>query len=296
MRHAAPALTVAASTPEACASGSAARRPKWLIGPVKPSSAALRAAAAVGLAVALAACGELAPSDTTGGQFVGRTYLSSDVTQAGQPTELVPRTQLSLTFVEGGISASAGCNSMSATGGIRDGVLELENLVITEMACDPDMMAQEQWWAALLLSQPRAEVGDRSLTLTSGDLAVAMVSAETVPDRPLEGTTRQLHTVVQYGTASSVPAGTAATMTVQSDTLTVSVDDCRVTRTPVEVAPSTLRVDPDAFGPSACTDGAAYADEGVSAVFVAGEVPYVIEGDQLRLSGPFGAGLVYRAG
>lgn len=263
---------------------------------MKPSSAALRAVAAVGLTLALASCGELAPSDTTGGQFVGRTYLSSDVTEAGQPKELVPGTQLSLSFVDGGVGASAGCNSMSASGGISDGVLVLDDLASTEMACDPDVMAQEQWWAALLVSQPRAEVGDRSLTLASGDREVAMVSAETLPDAPLEGTPWQLDTVVQYETASSVPAGTAATMTVESDTLTVRVDDCRVTETPVELAPGTLTVNPDAFGPSACTDGAAFVDEAVLAVFGAGEVPYVIDGEQLRLSGPFGAGLVYRAG
>lgn len=259
-----------------------------------PTSAALRAAAVVGLALALAGCGDLTPSDS-GGQFVGRTYVSTDVSEGGQPKELMPGTQLSLTFGEDGIGASAGCNSMSASGGIQDGVLVLGDLMSTEMACDPDLMAQEQWWVGLLVSQPRAEVGDRALTLTAGDRAVTMVSAETIPDEPLAGTQWRLDTILQHDTASSVPAGTTATLVVKGSTLSVTVGDCRDTESPVEVAPSVLTVDPAAFGPSTCADGAAFVDQAVRAVFGAGDVPYVIEGDALRVSGPFGAGLVYRA-
>lgn len=246
------------------------------------------------MVLGLAGCGDLVPSDI-GGQFVGRTYFSTDVSEGDQAKELVPGTQLSLTFEEDGISASAGCNSMSASGGIRDGVLVLEDLVSTEMACDPDVMAQEQWWAALLVSQPTAEVGDRAVTLTAGDRQVTMVSAETIPDAPLAGTQWRLDTVLQHDTASSVPAGTTATLVVAANTVTVRVDDCRDTESAVEVAPAALTVDPAAFGPSSCTDGAAFVDQAVRAVFGAGEVPYVIEGDALRLSGPFGSGLVYRA-
>lgn len=261
---------------------------------MKPTSRVLCAAAALGMALALAGCGELTTSDT-GGQFVGRTYVSTDVSDGGQDKELVPGSQLSLTFAADGISASAGCNSMSASGGIQEGVLVLGDLVSTEMACDPALMEQEQWWAALLASQPQVRVGDRELTLIGSGGTVAMVALETIPDEPLAQTAWQLETVVMHGAASSVPEATASSLAVSGDVLRIVVDDCRDTEVAVVVEPARLIVDPDAFPVSECRDGAAFVDRAITSVFGAGEVPYVIEGDVLRLTGPFGWGLDYRA-
>lgn len=236
-------------------------------------------------------CGEL----STGGSFEGRTYVSDQVERDGQPTELVEGTQLTLSFTDDQITASAGCNLFSGTGGIVDGQLVIEDLAGTEMGCDPALMEQEQWWAALLVSQPEAQVGDRALTLVGEDSTVAMVALETIPDAPLEETGWELDTVVMHDAASSVPAGTVSTLIVSDGTLRVTIDDCRATETPVDIAPASLTVATDAFDASDCRDGAAFVDRAVTAVFGAGEVPYVIEGDVLRLSGPFGWGLGYRA-
>ena len=250
----------------------------------------------VGLVLAAAAllatgCGQF----STGGSFEGRTYVSDQVEQDGQPQELVEGTQLTLSFTDDQITASAGCNLFSGTGGIVDGRLVIEGLAGTEMGCDPALLEQEQWWAGLLVSQPEAQVGDRALTLVGDAGTVAMVALETIPDEPLEATRWELDTIVMHDAASSVPAGTVSTLIVSDGRLQVIIDDCRDTETPVDIAPAVLTVAADAFDPSDCRDGAAFVDRAVTAVFGAGEVPYVIEGDVLRLSGPFGWGLGYRA-
>jgi heat shock protein HslJ len=254
------------------------------------------AAARIGFLLAAAAlvatgCGEL----TTGGSFEGRTYVSEQVERDGQPQELVEGTRLTLSFSGDGITASAGCNQFSGTGGIVDGQLVIDDLAGTEIGCDPALLEQEQWWAGLLVSQPEAQVGDRALTLVGAAGAVAMVALETIPDEPLDQTQWELDTIVMHDAASSVPAGTVSTLIVADGALQVIIDDCRDTETPVDVAPASLAVAADAFEPSDCRDGAAFVDRAVTAVFGAGDVPYVIEGDVLRLSGPFGWGLGYRA-
>ena len=274
------------------ATGSGSRRaPLWLTTP-----RALLAGARAGFLLAAAAlvatgCGEL----TTGSSFEGRTYVSEQVERDGQPQELVEGTRLTLSFTDDGISASAGCNQFSGTGGIVDGRLVVEDLAGTEMGCDPALMEQEQLWAGLLVSQPEAQVGDRALTLVGDTGTVSMVALETIPDEPLEATRWELDTIVMHDAASSVPAGTVSTLILSDGTLQVSIDDCRDTEAPVDIAPTSLTVAADAFDPSECRDGAAFVDRAVTAVFGAGEVPYVIEGDVLRLSGPFGWGLGYRA-
>jgi heat shock protein HslJ len=244
-----------------------------------------------GAAVAVAGCGEL----STTGSFEGRTYVSDRVEQDGQSRALVEGTQLMLSFDDDAITASAGCNLFSGSGGIADGRLVIEDLAGTEMACEPALMEQEQWWAALLSSQPQAQVGDRELTLIGSGGTVTMVALETIPDAPLEETAWQLDTVVMHGAASSVPEATASTLTVSGGALRVVIDDCRDTEVPVGVEPAQLVLAPDAFPVSECRDGAAFVDRAIASVLGAGEVPYVIEGDVLRLTGPFGWGLGYRA-
>jgi heat shock protein HslJ len=253
--------------------------------------AGVRAGIVLAAALLVTGCGDL----STGGSFEGRTYVSDQVERDGQPQELVQGTQLTLSFIDDGITASAGCNRFSGSGGIVDGRLVIENLAETEMGCDPALLEQEQWWAGLLVSQPAAQVGDRALTLVGADGTVGMVALETIPDAPLEETQWTLDTVVMHDAASSVPAGTVSTLLISDGTLRVIIDDCRATETPVDIAPASLTVAGDAFDTSECRDGAAFVDRAVSAVFGAGEVPYVIEGDVLRLSGPFGWGLGYRA-
>ncbi len=256
-----------------------------------PSRAA-RCLAAGALLLVLSACIE-PDGEASGAGFVGRTYLSTSVTEDGQPKPLVDGTTLTLTFTDGGISAGAGCNTMFGSGGIVEGVLVVESLAGTQMACDSALMEQEQWWGQFLVAEPAADVGDRALTLRTPTAVVAMVSAETVPDLPLDGTAWRLDTILSGETASSVPAGVASSLAVSGGSLTVAVDDCRATVIPVAVSSTTITFDADGFAASSCSGDAAIVDAAVMAVFAHDQVGYIIDVDRLTISGRDGAGLGY---
>lgn len=252
----------------------------------------VRGAVVAGLILALAGCGE---SSTSGGpQFVGRTYIATSVTQDGTPRAVVPGSQLRLSFQEDAVGASAGCNTMSGSGGITEGILVVTDLATTEMACDPALMEQESWWAELLTGRPAAEVGERALTLTSGSTVVAMTSAENVPDLPLAGTGWQLQSIIEGGAASSVPAGTSAALAVDGSAMTVTVSDCRSTTVAIVENGTRLTFDPQPFAQPLCTGQSAVTEAAVLGVFGGGQVDVVIDGEVLTVDGAGGASLDYR--
>ncbi len=226
---------------------------------------------------------------------MGRTYVSTEVTERGQERALVPGSQLLLSFSSSGVTASAGCNTLTAEGGIQDGRLVLDRAASTEIGCEPELASQEQWWASLLLSQPEVELGDRALTLRDGQSAVAMVSQEVIPDEPLTDTVWQLDTILGGGTSSTVPSGTAATLEIGADAVEVSIEGCGEASVAAEIGSATITVDPDDVGLLGCQDDAAVVERALGAVFGIGEADYVVEGGMLTITGPFGAGLVFRA-
>ncbi len=249
-------------------------------------------AAAAVVVIVLASC--QLNSFGTGGNFVGRTYIAVGVTQNGAAKQIVPGTQLTLTFTEDGIAASAGCNSMfSSEAGIEDSVLRVESLGSTEMACDPAVMEQERWWGEFLTSDPGAAVGDRSLTLTTPTTTVDMIAEETVEDLPLTGTAWTLDTLVTGDAASSVPAGGESTLSLTGQSMTITVGTCRSTTLPVTLTQTTIDYDPAALAAGACTGDAVSVDSAVLAVYGDGSVGFRIDGTRLEISGPDGQRLGY---
>ena len=55
-----------------------------------------------------------------------------------------------LSFVDGQLGASGGCNSMGGSYVVDGDRLAVEQMMTTEMACEPALMEQDQWLAALL--------------------------------------------------------------------------------------------------------------------------------------------------
>lgn len=189
------------------------------------TSARRFAALAAVSALALVACGDDSdsnPGDTSGpdGPSVlaidGATYLSDTVT--GQT--LVDGSRLTLNFDGGRLGASAGCNSMGGDFTVDDGVLTVGDMAMTEMACDEPLMTQEQWYAQFLTSGPTiTQDGDR-ITLVSGDVTLVMLDREVAdPDRPLEGTTWIIDSMIDADSVSSV--GVTGTLVFEDGTVSV---------------------------------------------------------------------------
>ena len=166
------------------------------------------------LLVLTAGCGRgtVAQSGAAGAEPWGRTFLSTSVTENGQPRPLVEGTRISLRFSDDHqLGAQAGCNSMGGPASIEAGRLVVGDLATTEMGCDPPRHAQDEWLARFLAGRPTADVTAETLTLENDTTRIVLTDRKVAdPDRPLQGTKWVVDTIVEGETASSVPAGAEA--------------------------------------------------------------------------------------
>src|SRR5262245_24862176 len=131
------------------------------------------ALATVALMVGSAACGESGASGSSAASLDGHEYLSTDV--VGH--ELVAGTQIRLTFDGDRIGAHAGCNQLGGTWSVDDDALVVpDDMVMTEMACDPPaLMDQDTWLASFLTSGPTAALDGDTLTLTADGVTITLL-------------------------------------------------------------------------------------------------------------------------
>lgn len=253
---------------------------------------------AVTAIVVLGACssgagggGTPGPSDPPNGNgpqgLDGRTFLSTQV--AGQ--DLVPGSTIRISFRDGHISVNAGCNSMSGAYSVDGDTLRAGQLATTEMGCDPPLMAQDTWVAALLDGATIALDGD-TLTLTRGDTTVTLLDREVAdPDRELLGTRWVLDGIISGDAVSSVPAGVAAALTFTAGTVQVE-GGCNQGGGAVQITDTTLTFGPIGLTKKACPPGVMAVEQAI--VNVLGEpVAYTIEADLLTLRSG-NAGLMLR--
>ena len=153
------------------------------------SPRARRSTARIALAliatVALTAC-----AAATAPQLAGKEFVAAKVTDGGQDLPLVPGTKLRLSFSATDIGASAGCNHMGGTYRIDGGRLIVGNLGTTDMGCDPDLMAQDQWLGEILGAGPAVSLVVNDLVLHAGSVRITFVDREIAePDAKLVGPT-----------------------------------------------------------------------------------------------------------
>lgn len=133
----------------------------------------------VGAAVALVAAGAVAASvagsagdgSATGSVPVtGVDELSGRwvaVNDGSAPAPVIGT--VALTFQDGRVLVETGCNSARGPVAVEGGLLVSEDLVSTRMACEPALMAQEQWLVQMVSSRPRLEVSGPMLALHWGE-------------------------------------------------------------------------------------------------------------------------------
>jgi heat shock protein HslJ len=207
----------------------------------------------------------------------GRTFVSTSMTGG----DLVAGSTVTLRFEKARIGISAGCNQMSGSYELVDGVLSVGAMMSTEMACEEPLMGQDQAIAAFLPGATATLAAD-TLTLTKDAVTLTLLDEQVAnPDQPLEGT-RWAVTDVQAGsTVSSVPAGAAASLTFEGGTVTVEAGCNSGSGT------YTVTGDSIAFGAigttlKLCGDDVMALEAAVLAT-LQGTATYTIDGDQLRL-------------
>jgi heat shock protein HslJ len=111
----------------------------------------------------------------TSDALVGRTFEAVEARGADLPTA----SAVTVTFDDGHVAASAGCNTLFGGAAWDGGRLVLEGeLASTMMACPHDVELFEAWLAGLLASDPAVELDGTTLIL--GDQTTGLVLEEQV--------------------------------------------------------------------------------------------------------------------
>jgi heat shock protein HslJ len=180
--------------------------------------------------LALAGCGDESsgPAGGAGSDPDGTTYVVTGVTVGGEPHRLVRGSQIRLSFADGRLGISAGCNSMSGSYALQGTRLTVEPLAMTDMGCDRPLMEQDAWVAGLF----EGPVQFNGESVISGDTVLTLADRRDVsPDVPLVGTTWRLDGIGAGGgpdgSVSSVPADVrVATLRITANGRAEVFDGC----------------------------------------------------------------------
>jgi adhesin HecA-like repeat protein len=228
------------------------------------------------------------PGTTARAGLEGRTFLATEAFAR----VLVPESKVRLSFRDGQIGASGGCNSMGGPYAIEGDRLVVRQLAMTEMACEAALMDQDAWLADLLDGATIRLEGD-TLTLAKPAVGLTLVDREVAdPDRPLAGTRWVVDGLMEGDAISSVPAGVVAALTFSAGRVDVEAG-CNRGGGAVSVTDATLTFGPIALTKMACEGSAMEVERLVSEV-LSGAVGYTIEAGTLTLDAGV-VGLTLRA-
>lgn len=264
-------LSLAAVIVGACSSG----------GAVSPSGAPSAApsvvpSAAPGVAV------------STDADLAGRVFIVTGT--AGH--DLVKGSTVTLTFEPGRIGISAGCNQMGGGYTIEDGKLVIGPMMMTEMACEEPLMAQDTWISTFLPGATITLDGD-TLTLAKDGVTLTATDKEVAqPDLPLVGTTWIVEGIVTDQSVSSIPGGITASLVLADGRVAVDTG-CNTGKGSVQIAETVIVFGPIGTTKIGCPGQAGMIERRVLEV-LSGDVAWTIDADALSLRGA-GGGLDLRA-
>ncbi len=267
-----------------------------------------RAAIVAGLLASVAAlsgCGSSAPDvseDPDQIDLAGRIFVADDVMVNDEPYRLVRGTVLRVSFEEGTVGASAGCNSMSGSAQWETGVLVVDGqtLSMTEMGCQAALMEQDTWFADFLTSEPRLLQSGTTLTMSNEDTVIVLTDeARAVPDAGLTGTMWRLDALATAGAVSSVPSGVESSLQFDDKGGLAAFLGCNSGRGTYSVRGDLMTIEALATTKKACSPPASDVESALSG-FLEGDITYSIDRDTLILTaqtvvGPGPDALVYRA-
>lgn len=255
----------------------------------------LRSIALIGLLGALLfGCGSTGKDGGPGGdpysaaprQTLDRTYVVTGVTEDGKKRALVPGSEIRLSFKDGRLGITAGCNSMGASYRLEGTRLTVDGLATTEMGCDQPLMDQDTWVAGLFAGPVQFRTGDDA-ALISGDVVLALVDREQAsPDKPLTRTIWVLDSIGTSGpdgAVSSVPSGVVGYVVFSGDSAGL-YDGCNEGSAPATVDGSEITFGDRTSTLRGCSgDGVEEVQQAFSDV-LAGTAAFEIEENRLTLT------------
>jgi len=242
---------------------------------------------AVFLALAGAGCGSAVESGPgsrpTDPDLAGPLrYVVTGATDHGVPHQLVPGSQVRIGLEpDGSFTMTAGCNTMSGHYTLEGTRLSVPGLATTDMGC-PAPRADQDHWLSVLFAHPVTLVAGKDASITSGDVVLSLAT-QIATDVPLEGTHWVLDTVIDAGTASSLPAGVrAGYLQVNGSVVRIS-DGCNAGSATVTVSGRALRLGNVSMPTKPCPSAYSAVVDAVANV-ITGTTTYEITGERLTLT------------
>jgi heat shock protein HslJ len=215
----------------------------------------------------------------------GRTFLSTSVTKDGADRPLVPGTQVRISFTDGRIGLSAGCNIMGGAYGVDGGQLLVAAAGMTEMGCDDARHAQDDWLTSFISSRPTLRLTGNDLVLEADGTVVTLADRKvSEPDLALVGPTWTVTSIVSGDTVSSIPDGIVATLQFAADGGVRVRTGCNEGTARAQIDSKTIRFSDIALTKRACEGAAAQMEAAVLSVLRADQVAYRIDSSALNLT------------
>ena len=212
--------------------------------------------------------------------LAGKTYLSQTTTGI----TLAPDAVLRISFEDGRISVSGGCNGMGGDVTFEGDAMTVGPMMSTQMACDQSLMDQDSAVQAFLTAGTTVSVDGDTLTLTGGEATITLLDREVAdPDRPLADTAWTVTGVISSDAISSGWGSAVASLTIVDGQAQVNTGCNRgVATVTVDEAAGTIAFGPLALTKMMCDDDAMRLEQEVSRVLT-GTATYSIEAGSLTL-------------
>lgn len=251
----------------------------------------MRPAALALTALALAGCSGTADAEEP--TLQGRTFISVNV----EGEQIPGGGPMTLEFLDGRISAFAGCNRGAGSADLAGGHLNVGELASTMMACPPPFGDSDAWMTRLLDAHPAWTLDGDTLTLRTPAATVRLTDKKVLdPDRPVIGTSWRVDSLI---TGDAVMTSVALTeskpgLTIRDDHTVIGWTGCNTFYGRADVVAQTVTFGPlNTSGPP-CPGEVGQIEASILRVLT-GEVGAEVNADRLTLTGAEGDGLVLRA-
>jgi heat shock protein HslJ len=224
------------------------------------------------------------PGDDLAALLAGKTYLSQSTTGI----TLADGAVLRISFDDGRISVSGGCNGMGGDVTFEGDAMTVGPMMSTQMACDQPLMDQDSAVQAFLTAGTTVSVDGDTLvltgTLTGSEATITLLDREVAdPDRPLADTAWTVTGVISSDAISSGWGSAVATLTIVDGQAQVNTGcNTGFATVTVDEAAGTITFGPLALTKKMCDDDAMRLEQEVSRVLT-GTASYSIEAGSLTL-------------
>jgi heat shock protein HslJ len=224
------------------------------------------------------------PGDDLAALLAGKTYLSQSTTGI----TLADGAVLRISFDDGRISVSGGCNGMGGDVTFEGDAMTVGPMMSTQMACDQPLMDQDSAVQAFLTAGTTVSVDGDTLvltgTLTGSEATITLLDREVAdPDRPLADTAWTVTGVISSDAISSGWGSAVATLTIVDGQAQVNTGcNTGFATVTVDEAAGTITFGPLALTKRMCDDDAMRLEQEVSRVLT-GTATYSIEAGSLTL-------------